>query len=204
MRSDKQIHPFNQEDEETLNIDTYGAAADLRKLAEQIENTHSLDGIQCEFRLEDLHDNDAMIDMVDHIFQWEKQVQDARYLYSFTLPSAELAIRCRDAVARTRVPERNTENCRFSRVNGDQEGSCCLYVGSSRSLATRLKQHLGLAYRGTYAMQMMHWQPEQSLEGRVYFDVTRFGAGIEATVLQALEDKLWQSERPLLGRMGAR
>ncbi|WP_157735964.1 hypothetical protein [Granulosicoccus antarcticus] len=39
--------------------------------------------------------------------------------------------------------------------------------------------------------------------GGVSFKATRLPEDTDAAIVQALEDKLWQAERPLLGRMGA-
>ena len=185
-----------------MNIDPCGAAADLRALADQIEQTRAIDGFDGELCLENLQDEEETTRLISEITAWEREVPNARYLYSFTVPDTALSLRCRDALARAR--SRNVDNRRFSKLNGDLEESCCLYVGSSRSLSSRIRQHLGLAHRGTYAMQMAHWQPEERLEGRVRFSATRFASDTGASILQALEDKLWLTERPLFGRMGAR
>ena len=190
------------EDETTMNIDPDGAAADLRALADQIEQASAIDSFDSEVRLENLQDEEETTRLISEITAWEREVPNARYLYSFTVPDTALSLRCRDALARAR--SRNVDNRRFSKLNGDLEESCCLYVGSSRSLSSRIRQHLGLAHRGTYAMQMAHWQPEERLEGRVRFSATRFASDTGASILQALEDKLWLTDRPLFGRMGAR
>ena len=185
-----------------MNIDTSGAAADLRALADHLESTVAIGEFCSDFRLEDLQDETCISRFVSSVTDWEREVRDARYLYSFSVSDTDLARRCRAALARARL--RNVGNRRFSRLNVDQENSSCLYIGSSKSLTSRIRQHLGLVHRGTYAMQMTHWQPEQPLEGVVSFKATRFPGDTDAAILQALEDKLWQTERPLLGRMGAR
>ena len=43
-------------------------------------------------------------------------------------------------------------------------GGTCLYVGSSRSLATRFRAHLALGVQGDYALQPVHWAPPLSLQ----------------------------------------
>ncbi len=53
-------------------------------------------------------------------------------------------------------------------------------------------------------MQIAYWQPEQPLDGCVFFETARLSSYIDAAVLQALENRAWQAERPLSGRMGAR
>lgn len=185
-----------------MNIDTEGAAADLRRLADEIEKTRDLGHFETKFRLETLHDENELSRLVKGISVWEKEITGSRYLYSFVATDTELAKLCQKAMVNARA--RKIDNRRFSRVNGDGQVTRCLYVGSSKSLATRIRQHFGLAYRGTYAMQMMHWQAATPLLGTVRFQATRFPSTTNASVLQALEDKLWMNERPLFGRMGAR
>ena len=148
-----------------MNIDPHGAAADLRALADQIEQASAIDSFDSEIRLENLQDEEATTRLIDRDYGLgEGSCRCSLPLFVYCLGSA-LAVRCRAALARAR--SRNVDNRRFSRVNGDLEDSCCLYVGSSELLSSRIRQHLGLAHRGTYAMQMAHWQPEAPLEGRV-------------------------------------
>lgn len=132
----------------------------------------------------------------------ERELPDARYLYRFGVGDADLATGCRDALAMAKSAHFNDR--RFSRINDAPAWSACLYVGSSRALASRVRQHLGLAHKGTYALQACHWHPEKPLEGLLHLDVWRYAPGIDDVVLQALEDDLWLAERPRFGRMGAR
>ena len=78
----------------------------------------------------------------------------------------------------------------------------CFYVGSSRSLATRLKEHLGFGAKGTYALQLVHWATGLSL--RLDLVCARYAQDTPADVVQALEDTLWAARRPMFGRRGAR
>jgi hypothetical protein len=76
----------------------------------------------------------------------------------------------------------------------------CLYVGSSRSLATRLRDHLGFGPKGTYALQLLHWAPPLSLQ--LEFVCARYAEDTPTEVIAALEDTLWEARRPMFGRKG--
>ena len=76
----------------------------------------------------------------------------------------------------------------------------CFYVGSSRSLATRFRDHLGFGAKGTYALQLVHWAPPLSL--LLEFVCARYAEDTPPEVIQALEDKLWEARRPMFGRKG--
>lgn len=81
--------------------------------------------------------------------------------------------------------------------------SKCLYVGSSRSVATRLKEHLGFGSSPkTYALQFAHWA--QGLDLSLKFCCARYLDSVPAGVMQALEDALWLELAPMFGRRGSR
>lgn len=88
----------------------------------------------------------------------------------------------------------------YAKSNGPSSG---LYVGGSRSIFSRLNQHLGYsAARGTYSLQLLHWGPPLSLD--LTFSCARYDPSPTQDVLQALEDTLWDCKSPMLGRRGAR
>jgi hypothetical protein len=78
----------------------------------------------------------------------------------------------------------------------------CLYVGSSRSMGKRLREHLGYGAAGTYALQLAHWATPLSLQ--LDFVCAKYPEDTPPEVMQALEDTLWQVRRPMFGRRGAR
>ena len=86
----------------------------------------------------------------------------------------------------------------FSRVN-KSDGSC-LYVGSSHSLGNRLKEHLGFGNKATYSLQLKHWAPKDVS----YTFVAAKYDEVKEGLLQVLEDTLWNSKKPMFGRLGSK
>ena len=78
--------------------------------------------------------------------------------------------------------------------------SSCLYVGSSQSVAKRLEDHLGYGAPGTYALQLRHWAGPLSL--RLEFVCAKYPDATLYSVVQALEDALWEGRTPMFGRQG--
>jgi len=78
----------------------------------------------------------------------------------------------------------------------------CLYVGSSRSMGKRLREHLGYGAAGTYALQLAHWATPLSLQ--LDFVCARYARDTPPDVIQALKDTLWDARQPMFGRRGAR
>ncbi|MEZ5125327.1 MAG: hypothetical protein R2826_03645 [Thermoleophilia bacterium] len=78
----------------------------------------------------------------------------------------------------------------------------CLYVGCSRSLAKRLREHLGYGAETTYALQLAHWAIPLSLQ--LGFFCAKYTEETPPGVMQALEDTLWGIRRPMFGRRGAK
>jgi hypothetical protein len=87
----------------------------------------------------------------------------------------------------------------YPRLNAQ---ATCFYVGSSQSLGSRLKDHLGFGASGTYALQLIHWATPLSLQ--LDFVCARYATGTPPEVIQALEDTLWDMRRPMFGRRGAK
>lgn len=91
-----------------------------------------------------------------------------------------------------------TENVRcYPRLN---QNSSTLYVGSSQSMANRLREHLGYGARGTYALQLVHWARDADVE--LDFVCAKYPKDTSPEVLQTLEDTLWQELAPMFGRQG--
>jgi len=76
-----------------------------------------------------------------------------------------------------------------------------LYIGRSKNLRARFKQHLGDGPVGTYAMHMKHWIDGINL--KIEFTYYRF-SGSSDRALQALEDGLWDRLDPMFGKRGAK
>ena len=87
----------------------------------------------------------------------------------------------------------------FARINDTP--SKTMYVGSSNSIQTRIKQHLGYGAKKTYSLQLRHWIT--SLEGDIDITIYQFSE-IEQQVLQLMEDALWNKLQPMFGKRGAR
>ena len=85
----------------------------------------------------------------------------------------------------------------YARLN---KKSHCLYVGSSKGLVPRIKQHLGFGPKGTFAMQLCYWC--EGLDLDITLKIYAFGNGISVKAFQAFEDGAWDSLKPMLGRQG--
>lgn len=84
-------------------------------------------------------------------------------------------------------------NCKNIENNPNQ--TKCLYVGSSKKLRDRLKQHIGITSKSTYALHLNKWWKNKKIEIEIY-EVVDFDN------IQLYEDCLWQKNRPILGREG--
>lgn len=121
---------------------------------------------------------------------------EARYIYQFSVEH-EVSKELHDAFKEAKETRKNDRA--YCRLN---PASPLLYVGSSANLDSRIKQHLGFGNKGTYAMQLCHWLPER--EGMLRIQAWRFSKEIDGAVVQAIEDGLWASNKPMFGRQGAR
>lgn len=70
-----------------------------------------------------------------------------------------------------------------------------IYVGSSKKLRDRLKQHIGITSKSTYALHLNKWWKNKKIEIEIY-------EVIDYANTQLYEDRLWQKNKPILGREG--
>ena len=110
------------------------------------------------------------------------------------------------ATAFAQFREREAERPRYERrmlprIEPGHAGSACLYVGKCRgennSVRGRLKEHVDVGARETSALRLVHWLPDECWPVRLR--VVRF-TELDDGLLEFMEDRLWERERPLLGR----
>lgn len=78
--------------------------------------------------------------------------------------------------------------------------SLTIYVGSSLDIRKRLREHLGSAANGTFALRMRNWCP--AVDGSVRVEVSAVLGHATSSQVQDVEDALWRSSRPMFGRLG--
>ena len=108
-------------------------------------------------------------------------------------------------IAKIKAARNDLKDYEISRIN-EENFECnkenCLYIGRSDDIKNRLKQHLFLERKTTYAMRL-----KQLLkQGKITIEVYNFGY-IEKNQnreIQIYEDLLWRHYQPLLGRQGAK
>jgi len=85
------------------------------------------------------------------------------------------------------------------RINTDHKGTQYLYVGRSQKLRTRLRQHLGSNYVGTYGLHMQRWA--QGINEKIEIQYYKLDQQ-DNLLVQAVEDSLWLKLKPAFGRKG--
>ncbi len=79
----------------------------------------------------------------------------------------------------------------------NKSGEKCLYVGSSQDIKKRLKEHLGIQSKTTYALHLSEWWEDKNITVELY-EVSN------VKEMQLYEDLLWDELKPLLGKHGKR
>lgn len=86
----------------------------------------------------------------------------------------------------------------FPQVNEKHfiEGNKYLYIGSSKEISSRLKQHLGfIGSDKTFSLRLNNWAKGRKIKIDLYETDTKDN-------MQLFEDLLWKEHKPMLGRMG--
>lgn len=126
------------------------------------------------------------------------------YLYIIHIEDKEKSRElCKQLKEDAHKEERRKAKVGYSRVNcrNDNDTSATLYVGRSKNLKSRLRQHLGAESLKPYALHMELWATCNDLE--VTIDYMHF-EGRDNLLVQAIEDGLWESLRPVFGRKGSK
>lgn len=167
---------------------------DLVSIIDDIKNIRFEEKLSYKFNTKDLQNAQFLENFLNSI---KKQINHKRYKYIYTFylidnsPLDSIYNRYKNA-KKSKKSERA-----YARLN---RKSHCLYVGSSKGLIPRIKQHLGFGPKGTYAMQLWYWCENLDLD--ITLNIYVFGNGISINAFQAFEDGAWNSLKPMLGRQG--
>jgi hypothetical protein len=132
--------------------------------------------------------------LIQEVSDWAGKSKACLYYFECRSTSIDLA-RVERTFANAKVHKANDRA--YPRLNAQ---GTCFYVGSSRLVAKRFKEHLGFGARQTYALQLVHWARPLSLE--LDFVCAKYAENIRVEVIQALEDTLWETRKPMFGRQG--
>jgi hypothetical protein len=142
----------------------------------------------------DLPSEAAVSSLLQEVSEWISVSRACLYYFECRSTDTDLA---KVERAFVKVKARKGHKRAYPRLNAQ---GTCFYVGSSQSLAKRLRDHLGFGPSGTYALQLAHWAPPLALQ--LDFVCARYPDDTPREVIQALEDTLWETRRPMFGRKG--
>ncbi len=138
--------------------------------------------------------------IVNDIQTLEGSAGSNRYIYRFSVGNHSTSKVLRESLTDTKSSADNTR--KYSRVDSASNDALCLYVGGSKSVTQRMKQHLGYSHSAVYSLHLKSWpNPQDSF---VIIEILKCLGDVGQDVLQAIEDSLWQSSMPLFGKQGAK
>lgn len=122
-----------------------------------------------------------------------------RFIYVITNSGTEKSI---DTIKKTyiqfditnkpRVVNRTFNISRFNKLHSTKT----LYVGTSKSIKTRIKQHFGYGSKKTYSMDLIHWFPKNiDIHLSIYKVSTTNHFSIEL-----IEQAIWDIKEPQFGK----
>lgn len=167
-------------------------AASLRLLAEDVEKVQTQMAAEVKLTYGDFSASfpDAQL---RELISWAGKNP---VIYKFTVVEGSDSASILERFIKRKAKEKARAYCKANLVSNT------LYVGSSLNLESRLQQHFGYSGRTTYSMQLIHWLQVGDIE-TLHLSVWKL-AGLPKLTVQALEDYLWDQERPLLGKRGGR
>ena len=167
---------------------------DLVSIVDDIKNIRFEEKLSYKFNTKDLQNVQFVENLLNNI---KTQINHNKYKYTYTfwLPDNFPLDSIYNRYKNTKESKKSERA--YARLN---RKSRCLYVGSSKGLIPRIKQHLGFGPRGTFAMQLYYWCENLNLD--ITINIYAFDTDISIKAFQAFEDGVWNSLRPMLGRQG--
>lgn len=172
------------------------AAKNLRELADQVERIRPICNKEINLSFSDIRQSYPK-DQLRDLSAWSKSENTSAFIYTFTVNTETLIEELHSAYKAAK--DQKHASRAYARLH---KPSHVFYVGSSQSLEGRIKQHLGYATKSIFAMQLCHWLPDK--DGVINIKAYGFGKDVQQSLLQTIEDELWNKLQPMLGRQGAR
>ena len=182
-------------------------SATIKNLEEIIKGIDKIifeEHLSYKFNTKDIQNNEYIDNCLQKI---KNQINHNKYkyIYTFRLP-AEFPADKIDIIYNKYSEAKKSKKAEraYARLNKNTQ-SRYLYVGSSKKLIYRIKQHLGYGPKGTYAMQLCHWWEDfKDIEIEIALDIYAFDNNISDKAFQAFEDGAWNLLKPIFGRQGKR
>ncbi|ADU38103.1 hypothetical protein [Variovorax paradoxus] len=135
--------------------------------------------------------------IADRLRHWTKLSRRWIYVFDTTATQAE-----RKALVESfsKARDGKTAKFRYARLNDIRGESSTLYIGSSESLRTRIRNHLGYAV-GPSSLNMAYWVDAPDIEMRL--QAARYPDSLSKEALCDLEDWLSVSLSPVFGKRGS-
>jgi hypothetical protein len=167
---------------------------DLTSIIDDLKHIQFEEQLSYQFNTNDLQSPQFVDDFLSEI---KKRIDHKKYkyIYTFYLPDNSRL----DSIYNKYQNAKESKKLEraYARLN---KKSHCLYVGSSKGIIPRIKQHLGFGPKGTFAMQLCCWCEDLDLD--ITLNIYAFGDGIGNKAFQAFEDGAWNFLKPMLGRQG--
>lgn len=132
------------------------------------------------------------------IFAGLKEIK-GRYIYTISfsnyktgLDSIKKTYKLFDLSNKPKVPGLTYNVSKFNKSHNNQT----LYVGTSKDLATRIRQHLGYGPKKTYSLHLVTWFPKDiDLTINIYKVQTNYHLTTEL-----IEQTIWDNLKPIFGK----
>ena len=137
-------------------------------------------------------------------------INNNQVIYIFKLgseydKSKSLEIRCKEI--QNAIEKNEDRHTRITGINGlnfkyrlENPHEVVLYVGTSKSFASRLRDHIGHGSDDTAALCLKLWPIFQNKSAKLVLEYYNFGPNIESESLKLFEFFISQDLHPLMGR----
>jgi hypothetical protein len=181
--------------------DLIGKCSDkIRRLAEDVARTKVESSMTITLTPDDFLTT-LPDEKLEPLIVWSKSDSGCKFIYMFTAVGGKSPEELQRLYQTAKQEEKDRNGKRMFARN--IHPSKTLYVGSSKSIGSRISQHLGHKNETVYSMQLRHWLKHDSI-AQLKIEVWKFSSQTDQSILQAIEDHLWEMAAPMLGKQGGK
>lgn len=189
---------------ELLDATINNAADALLRLSDEIKSIGFPEANVLDIQTSQLSDEYISESVREVPAGYAKELKNTDFIYIFEVQSSDVSQN--KEIFEAFCSSRNSQNSEEFKGKKDfcrpiHSDSKYLYVGRSKHLRSRLKQHLNAGSEGIFAMHMLRWCSDINVDIKIYY--YKFD-NLKNLLVQALEDGLWNELSPMLGRRGGR
>jgi hypothetical protein len=174
----------------------------LKNLENSLNNVEIINEIEITFEFKEIKTKENADKILEKIKDFQKSMDSKNNIYVFQLENSSLDKLkiLKSYLEKAKIKDKG-KVC-YSRILKTKNPKS-IYVGSSSTdIKSRLNNHFGHGYKGTYSLHLSKWLPHE--DEKIKLKILKLSKEINLDLLQLIEDFYWEENLPILGKKGGK